>query len=140
MPEIEDDPAVELTISLEKLQDILLKAREFDLEEFPDEPDPGSDPDSLADRETLLDDGADPTEAELRELIDDLNEDEIVDLLAIVWIGRGDFDAAGLADARALARERHRGRSSTYLMGIPTLPDYLTEGLAALGLPIEALE
>lgn len=140
MPQIDDDPAVELTISLEKLQDILLKAREFDLEEFPDDADPGADPDSPTDRETLLDNGADPTEAELRELIDDLNEDEIVDLLAIVWIGRGDFDAAGWTDARALARERHRGRSSTYLMGIPTLPDYLTEGLATLGLPIEALE
>ena len=92
------------------------------------------------DREERLDQGDDPTEAELRELIDDLNEDEIVDLIALVWIGRDDFGKDELAVARALARERYQGPSSSYLMGIPTLAEYLAEGLSTAGYDLEGLE
>jgi hypothetical protein len=92
------------------------------------------------DRESLLDEGEDPTEAELRELIDDLNDDEIVDLIAVVWTGRGDFGRVEWLDAKALARERHAEHSSSYLMGIPTLAQYLDEGLSVLGHSSERLE
>ena len=127
-----DEPA-ELNIGLDKIQDIVLRARAFDFKDFPDEPDPGADLGVGEDREERLDQGDDPTEAELRELIDDLNEDEIVDLIALVWIGRGDFGKDDLAAARLLARERHQGPSSSYLMGIPTLGEYLAEGLSTAG-------
>jgi len=133
MAESDDDLPVELNVSIEKIRDIVLLAREFDLVEFPDEPDPGEDPDALADPETVLDDGEDSTEAELREMIDDLNEDERIDLIALVWVGRGDFDRAELQEARSLARERQEKKTSDYLLGMPTLSDYLEEGLATLG-------
>jgi hypothetical protein len=134
-----DEPA-ELNIGLDKVQDIVLKAREFDLEEFEDDPDPGADSDVAENREDRLDEGDDPTEAELRELIDDLNDDEVVDLIALVWIGRGDFGIDELGEARELARERHQGSSSKYLMGIPTLAEYLVEGVAVAGYDLEGLE
>jgi len=133
MAESDDDLPVELNISIEKIRDIVLLAREFDLVEFPDEPDPGSDADAVVDPETILDDGEDPTEAELREMIDDLNEDERIDLIALVWVGRGDFDRAEWQEARGLARERQEKKASDYLLGMPTLSDYLEEGLATLG-------
>jgi hypothetical protein len=140
-PTIEEgDEPVELNIGLDKIQDIVLKAREFDQEEFPDEPDPGADADAGEDPEERLDAGDDPTEAELSALIDDLNDDEVVDLIALVWIGRGDFGIDELGEARELARERHQGASSRYLMGIPTLAEYLAEGLAAAGYDLEGLE
>ncbi len=140
-PVIDDgeEPA-ELNIGIDKIQDIVLKAREFDQEDFPDEPDPGADADPVRDREEQLDEGDDPTEAELRELIDDLNDDEVVDLIVLVWIGRGDFTIAELGEARELARERHQGSSSRYLMGIPTLAEYLAEGVAAAGHDLEGLD
>ena len=53
---------------------------------------------------------------------------------AIAWLGRGDYTADEWADAVAAARERHSGPTSEYLLGIPVLPDYLEEGLAAFGL------
>ncbi len=134
-----DEPP-ELNIGLDKIQDIVLRARAFDLEDFPDEPDPGDDPEHPQDREERLDAGDDPTEAQLRELIDDLNDDEVIDLIAVVWIGRGDFGGGELAQARQLARERHQGSSSKYLMGIPTLAEYLAEGLAEIGYDLEGLE
>jgi hypothetical protein len=130
----------ELNIGLDKIQDIVLKARAFDLEDFPDDPDPGSDADAAVDREERLDEGDDPTEAELRELIDDLNDEEVIDLIALVWIGRGDFGVEEIGEARELARERHQGSSSRYLMGIPTLAEYLGEGLSAAGYDLEGLD
>ena len=140
MPAIDDDEAEGLNIDLAKLRDIVLKAREFDQEEFPDDPDPGEEPETDIDRETLLDNGADPTEAELKGLIDDLNDDEIVDLLALVWIGRGDFGRSELSEARDMARERRPNQSSRYLMGMPSLDAYIEEGLATLGYPPDGLE
>jgi len=139
MAAIEDDP-VELNIGLEKIRDIVLKAREFDMEEFPDDPDPGAEADPTADRESLLDEGEDPTEAELRELIDDLNDDEVIDLIAMVWVGRGDASREEWVETRTLARERREAKSSTYLMGMPTLADYIEEGLAGLGYAADCLE
>ena len=46
------------------------------------------------------------TEEELRELIADLNVDEAAELVALAWIGRGDYDASEWSDALAAARER----------------------------------
>jgi hypothetical protein len=72
------------------------------------------------------------TEEELRELIDDLN-DETAELVALVWVGRGDYDAAEWADALAAARERANKRTAKYLLGMPLLADWLEEGLEAIG-------
>ena len=73
------------------------------------------------------------TEEELRELIDDLNVDEAADLIALVWIGRGDYEAAEWADAVNEAKQRSNKRTSSYLLGLPMLADYLEEGLEAIG-------
>ncbi|HWK67157.1 MAG TPA: DUF3775 domain-containing protein [Rhizobiaceae bacterium] len=73
------------------------------------------------------------TEEELRELIDDLNVDEAADLVALVWIGRGDYDAAEWTEAVNEARQRRGTRTSSYLLGLPLLADYLEEGLEAIG-------
>jgi hypothetical protein len=75
----------------------------------------------------------DLTAVELRELINDLNVDEAAELVALAWLGRGDYDAAEWADALAEARSRGRKRTAGYLMGLPMLGDWLEEGLEALG-------
>lgn len=76
----------------------------------------------------------DLTGRELRELIEDLNVDEAAELIALTWIGRGDFDVGEWSDVVAQARERGRGRrASTYLLGMPLLADWLEEGLEAVG-------
>ena len=73
------------------------------------------------------------TEEELRELIDDLNVDEAAELVALVWVGRGDYDAAEWAEAVTAARERGNRRTAKYLLGMPMLGDWLEEGLEAIG-------
>ncbi|HLI14330.1 MAG TPA: DUF3775 domain-containing protein [Alphaproteobacteria bacterium] len=123
----------ELSISREKVCYIITRAREFDAKVEPVEPDPGSNPADSGEREVLEDYADDPTLAELRAAIDGLNDDEVVDLIALAWIGRGDFTKGEWQEARALAWERHRHSSAPYLVGMPTLGDYLEEGFAELG-------
>jgi len=135
----DDSEPVELNISTETVCYIISKARMFDVKVDPVEPDPGSNPIDMQDQEVLQDYPDDPTAAELREAIDDLNDDEVIDLIALTWVGRGDYSRAEWEDARLLARERHRQHSSEYLMGMPTLGDFLEEGLAALGHSCEPL-
>jgi len=96
--------------------------------EFDDQTHDGHHHDGLAEEEE-----ENLTEEELRELIDDLNVDEAAELVAIVWIGRGDFDAAEWQEAVAEARQRGNKRTAKYLLGMPMLADHLEEGLEAIG-------
>ncbi|MEI5680868.1 MULTISPECIES: DUF3775 domain-containing protein [unclassified Mesorhizobium] len=70
---------------------------------------------------------------ELSELINDLNVDEAAELIALMWIGRGDYDASEWSEALAEARQRGNKRTAKYLLGMPMLGDWLEEGLEAVG-------
>ncbi|MBB6252976.1 DUF3775 domain-containing protein [Nitrospirillum iridis] len=128
---------VDLNISVEKVFYIIMKAREFDVKVAPVEPDPGSNPADDGEGAILSDYAGDPTAAELRTAINTLNDDEVIDLIALAWLGRGDDT---WRNVRALARERHHRHSASYLMGMPALGDYLEEGLATLGYSCEEFE
>jgi hypothetical protein len=129
-----------LNISPEKLCYIIVKAREFDAKVEPLELDSGSNPSDDGMRAVLEDYGDDPTLAELKDAINSLNEDEVIELTALVWLGRGDFNREEWGDALELARERHNRRTAEYLAGIPNLGDCLEEGAEQLGLSIEDYE
>jgi hypothetical protein len=124
----------ELGIALDKVCSIVVRAREFDAQEAVVEEDYGANPIDEGFRSVLEAYPDDPTYRELRAAIDDLNVDEQCALVALVWIGRGDFDVEQWKEAVATARSRRTGPTSRYLLGIPILPDYLEEGLAAFGL------
>jgi hypothetical protein len=140
MAEATDDTPVEIDISSEKICYIIVKAREYDVKVPPVDPNPGSNPADGGEREILEAYANDPTAAELAEAIDELNEDEAVELIAMLWLGRGDFSRDEWAEAVALARERHRKHAAQYLMGIPQLGDLLEEGLSQLGHSCEEFE
>ena len=74
---------------------------------------------------------------ELRDFIADLTEDDQAQLTAVMWIGRGTFDAEDLAEAVATARAEKTTPTEDYLMGEPRLADYLEAGMDALGLSPE---
>jgi hypothetical protein len=72
-------------------------------------------------------------EAELRALLGDLNVDEAAEMVALMWIGRGDYEPAEFAEAVEEARRRDIKRTADYLLGQPTLGDWLENGLEAIG-------
>jgi hypothetical protein len=126
-----------LTIPLETVGWIVVKAREFDVKEEDsyDGQDAGHDPMGV-----LEDRDDDPTEDELRSWIEDLTETQQAELVALFWLGRGDADAAEFPDLVEQARASRHGPTSKYLLGEPLLADYLAEGLAALGHDIGEIE
>jgi hypothetical protein len=75
----------------------------------------------------------DSTVQEFKAAVDDLEPDQQVELVALMWIGRGDFDASEWETAVAQARDEWTPRTADYLLSTPMLADYLKEGLAALG-------
>lgn len=129
-----------LTMPLEKLAYIVEKAREYDAEVAPEGMQEGSNASDDGERAILEDTPDNPTARELRDAIDGLNIDEREELLALVWLGRGDYDRKGWREALRQARDTVDLHQADYLLGTPLLADYLEEGLAALGLSLEGLE
>lgn len=130
-----------LTIPLDKLAYIIEKAREYDAEVPVDDGDEeGSNPIDNGERAILEDTTGNPTEEELRDAIDGLNLDEREELLALVWVGRGDYDAKTWREALEEARRTVNASETEYLIGTPLLADYLEAGAEALGLSLEEFE
>ena len=76
----------------------------------------------------------DPAYAELKATIDDLEPDQQVDLISLMWVGRGDYRAEEWSRAVADARDRWNERTAEYLIETPLLSDFLSEGLDRLGI------
>jgi hypothetical protein len=130
----------ELAISPEKVCFIIVKAREFDAKDEVTEPDPGSNPSDDQDAAVLEDHADDPVVEELTSLIDSLSEDEQIDLVALAWLGRDDNEASDWPAVRDEAARAHNRRTSSYLLGMPLLSDFLEEGLSLLGRSCEEFE
>lgn len=78
--------------------------------------------------------------SELSGFIRGLNEDEQIDLVALMWLGRGDGEIGNWRELRAEASRAHNNRTAAYLIGTPMLADYLEEALSAFGLSFEDFE
>ena len=124
----------ELAISAEKVGFLIEKTREFDVKEGATDLDSGSNgaDDNMVD--VLEDDGGDPVVHEITDFINAMTEDEQVDLLALVRLGRGDGTIEEWDDLRREAADGRNHRTASYLLGEPLISDYLAEGLEAFGL------
>ncbi|WP_299619909.1 DUF3775 domain-containing protein [uncultured Tateyamaria sp.] len=78
----------------------------------------------------------DRAEPELRPVIERLGRDEQAELVAIMWIGRGAFDASEWAEARATAEAEATTPCADYVLGTPHFTDHIESGLDALGISI----
>ena len=129
-----------LTIPLEKLACIIIKAREYDAEVPPVDEDSGSNPSDDAARDILEGTLQNPTRQELIDALNGLNEQERIELLALAWLGRGDYTKGEWREALKEARRIHDDKETDYLIGTPLLSDYLEKGLSLLGYSIEDYE
>jgi hypothetical protein len=117
---------------------VIEKARELFSEDVGVEPD-ASNPSDDGERVVLTGDNH-AVRRELVAFIRDLDVDEAAALVALAWIGRGDFDANDWKDAVAAANERREGPTWKYLLGMALLPDYLQDALDAFGRSCEDYE
>jgi hypothetical protein len=139
-PGIQTKQTAELAIPLETVCFIIMKARQFDVKVAETEPDPGSNPTDDNDAALLQDHGDDPVQEELTSLISALSDDEQIDLVALMWLGRDDYRAGDWDDVRQQAADARNEHTAEYLTGEPLLADHLAAGLDAISLSCTGYE
>ncbi len=98
-------------------------------------------PDSPADdwgRQVLADHGDDIVFQEFKSTVEDLEPDQQQALVALMWLGRGEFGAEEWEEALEEARISWTSTTAEYLIAHPQLADHLLEGLDLLGYSCEA--
>jgi hypothetical protein len=129
----------ELSISREKVTFLIAKAHEFDVKDLPADVDSGSNPADDDEIDVLEDTCSDPVARELASFIRAMNEDEQIDLVALMWLGRDDGTIEEWDELRNRSAERRNGyrnprlEIARYLLGDPLLGDLLAEGLGKFG-------
>jgi hypothetical protein len=126
-----------LTITPDSAFSIVLKARQFDAKVEETDPDSGSNPTDDSSVDALEFGARDDTLHELSSAISDLNDDEQRDLIALIWLGRGDFTLGEWNEARTAAIDIGRERTPRYVAGIPLVSDYLEDGLSQFNETVE---
>ena len=109
------------------------KAREFHAKEavtIIEEPNSPTDDWAL---QVLADHRDDATYQEMVDTISDLEPDQQIALVALMWLGRGDFSLGEWKQALRQAGDAYNNRSADYLIATPLVADYWQEGLIAFG-------
>jgi len=137
------DPAT----PLETLCRIILRAREYDAQ-TPTEYDADEAADNVDDEDegslSVLDDSInDSVEEELRSILEDLGEDQLIEVIAFAWVGAGNYDASEWDDALQDAQELYDDAGTEgvidELLDMPMLPSVLESGLAAFDLNCDGM-
>ena len=87
--------------------------------------------------QVLADHADDPTFQEFKATVEDLEPDQQAAVVALMWLGRGDYDRSEWGAALNAATARRTSRTAEYLIGTPLVADYLREGLSLLGYDCE---
>jgi hypothetical protein len=122
-----------LSISSEQVCYLIVKAREFDVQDV--DTDPADSSNASDDRMiAVLEDHADnPVVQEITAFVDALGDDEKADLVALMQLGRGDREIDEWEAMHNEAMREYTARTSAYLLGQPLVSDYLEEGLSQFG-------
>lgn len=123
---------------LDTLCRIILRAREYEAQ-IPGEYDPEESADNVDDDDegalsVLEDDINTGVEEELRQVLDDLGDDQLAEVLAFCWVGQGTYDASEWNDAMEEAADSGRDAAVDEMMEMPMLASVLESGLAAFDL------
>lgn len=120
-------------LDTEKACFIIAKSRQFSAKEGEVTPDWGSDGPSDQMWVTLQDTPDDPAREELLGAIHSLDEDERIELFALVLIGRGDYDVEQWEEALRESQDNPDNRTPRHLARMPMLGDHIEAGLNMLG-------
>ncbi len=128
-----------LNLGIETVCFVIAKTREFQAKEqvvIPDS-DAGSSDDWAL--QILADHRNDMSVQELQAAISDLDPDLQVELIALMWLGRGDYSIEEWDNILADAQDQYEehGNTASYLLTHPMVANYLEEGLIAHGYSCE---
>lgn len=120
-------------VSTDNVCRLIELAREFHAQQavsFPEEP---ANPSGDWAAQVLASHAGDSTYQEFKSIIHDLEPDQQQEVVALFWLGRGDFETDEWDAAVDLARDSWNLRTAEYLIAHPQLADELFSGLDLLG-------
>lgn len=129
----------DFNLSRDQLAYIVLTARGYGALVAPTDPDEGSNASDDRAIDVLEDTPDNPIGKELRAAIASLNVEAQINLVALAWLGRGDFEH-WLEAKRSAQDARRDGPTTRYLMTMPLLAEYIESGAEAIGVNLEAEE
>lgn len=122
-----------ITLNPEFLRSLILKLRALMAQEGMVTPDTASNlADDDASTAVLQDSPDNPVRAEIAAQIEDLEPDQQAELVALMWIGRGDMEPEEWPEALEQAAEEHAENVVDYLLSHPHVADHLDEGVDRL--------
>ena len=128
---------MDLLTPLETICRLILRAKELEAQVPAQDPDDDADDVDDYDDEggealsVLEDELNDGVEEEVRALLDDLAEDQLSEVVALAWVGRGTYDASEWDDAFEEANSLNGEEKIDELMDMPLLAGHLEAGIAA---------
>ena len=125
----------ELSIDPDYLRRLVVKVRSFMGKEETDLPDDGSNPiDDEVPLGALQDEEDDLSREEVVEEIQGLTPRQRAELVALMWLGRGDGEPEEWNELLARAIERREVPTENYLLDHPLLAEHWLDGMERLGL------
>lgn len=112
---------------------LINKAHEFHAKEEVVIPEVPNSPADDWGRQVLADHIDDLSYQEMLYAINDLEPDQACELLALMWLGRGDYETDEWQQALNDAQESWDEQTVHNLIATPLLADFMTEGLDLLG-------
>jgi hypothetical protein len=131
-----------LTVDRRKICFLVIKGRQFQTKEAdPLDGEEASSPIDDGESDVLLDDpGDDAVRDDLHATLTAMDERELSETLALLWLGREDIDTDDWDDAVTEARESLSPRTPDDIIQTPLFPYYLEEGLARMGITCADIE
>jgi hypothetical protein len=131
---------MDLSTPLETICRLIIRARELEAQVPAADSDDEEDPTDSDDKYAVLEDEANEAiEEEISALLDDLGDDQVQEILALAWVGRGTYDASEWDEALETAADPDTENPVDQLLDMPTLAAYLDAGLAAFELSCEGM-
>lgn len=121
-----------LSVNPETVCFLIDKAHEFHAKEEVVIPEIPNSPADDWGRQVLADHVDDYSYLEMIYAINDLEPDQANEVLALMWLGRGDYEVDEWETALRDAQDGWDEQTVHNLIATPLLADYLTEGLALL--------
>ena len=125
-----------LSLPNDYLMRLIVKARGVQAKTGEVDPDSGSNPIDDNMQDALQDSPDDLSREELREEIQGLDERQQAELVALMWIGRGDAEREEWEQTVKLAQDLKDAPTPRYLLRHPLLGEHWEEGLVRLGIDL----
>lgn len=129
-----------LDINSETVCRLIALAREFHAQEEVVIPETPGNPSGDWGQQMLASHIEDSTFREFKSIVLDMEPDQRHQLVALMWLGRGDYSIDEWPDAIEYAEDSASPATAEYVIAHPFVADYLLDGLAEFGIGCDGEE